>query len=770
MSTHKAIDRICIFAVVLCMVLSLVLMNGEAIGIKSVSRTMGYETTLFDTSLVHTIDIEMEDWETFLSTAESEEYSSCNVTIDGEQYNNVGIRGKGNTSLSTVSTMDSDRYSFKIEFDQYDSSISYHGLDKLSLNNIIQDTTYMKDYLTYRMMAEFGVDVPLCSFVFITVNGEDWGLYLAVEGVEDSFLQRNYGSDYGELYKPDSMSFGGGRGNGQDFDMSEFAGEENWNQADGMMPGFNRGQAAENTEEASSAMEESADAVESAQQPAQAPEMTGEITMPEGFDPTAMGEGSGEMAMPEGFDPTAMGEGNGEMTMPQGTDPAAMGSGGMTAPEATETVPEESGNIGDEGDVQTEASEESEETEPIGKEGNQMPQGDFSRENIENMGNMGGMSGMGSEDVKLQYIDDDPDSYSNIFSNAKTDITEEDQQRLIEALQALGEQRDLESTVNIDEVIRYFVVHNFVCNGDSYTGSMIHNYYLYEEDGQLSMIPWDYNLAFGTFQSSDATDTVNSPIDSPVSGGTTEDRPMVDWIFSSEDYTELYHQYFAEFLEEVDIQGIIDEAYGLIAEYVERDPTKFYSYEEFETGVETLKAFCTLRSQSVAAQLAGTIPSTSDGQSEDSTNFVDASAINISDMGTMNMGGSGGMGGNMAAMPGMGGETAVDAPEETRADTASEGTQWQTQGQEMQMPETITRPEGMNFENMEAIPEGMDVSSMDVSELELPEGMDASMIEFPGGTETQGSSTVQQSEIILLALCGGILLLGILIAAKYRHH
>ena len=34
-------------------------------------------------------------------------------------------------------------------------------------------------------------------------------------------------------------------------------------------------------------------------------------------------------------------------------------------------------------------------------------------------------------------------------------------------------------------MIRYFVVHNFVCNFDSYTGSMIHNYYLYEEDGQL---------------------------------------------------------------------------------------------------------------------------------------------------------------------------------------------------------------------------------------------------------------------------------------------
>ena len=68
----------------------------------------------------------------------------------------------------------------------------------------------MKDYLTYQMMDQFGVAAPLCSYVYIRVNGEDWGLYLAVEGIEEAFLRRNYGSDYGELYKPDPMNFGGG--------------------------------------------------------------------------------------------------------------------------------------------------------------------------------------------------------------------------------------------------------------------------------------------------------------------------------------------------------------------------------------------------------------------------------------------------------------------------------------------------------------------------------------------------------------------------------
>lgn len=126
-----------------------------------------------------------------------------------------------------MSSYGNNRYSFKIEFDHYDSTKSYHGLDKLCLNNIVQDNTYMKDYICYLMMNEFGADSPLCSFVYITVNGEDWGLYLAVEGIEDSFLQRNYGNDYGELYKPDSQSMVGGRGNDGNFQMDEFAANAN---------------------------------------------------------------------------------------------------------------------------------------------------------------------------------------------------------------------------------------------------------------------------------------------------------------------------------------------------------------------------------------------------------------------------------------------------------------------------------------------------------------------------------------------------------------
>lgn len=135
---------------------------------------------------------------------------------------------------------------------------------------------------------------------------------------------------------------------------------------------------------------------------------------------------------------------------------------------------------------------------------------------------------------------------------------------------------------------------------------------------------------------------VNYPIDTPVSGGTVDSRPMLAWIFVDESYTELYHTYFdtfiSEYFESGYFENLITETENLIASYVEQDPTKFCTYEEFETGVDTLKSFCLLRAESIRGQLDGTIPSTSDGQQEDYSALVDASSISLTDMGSMGHG------------------------------------------------------------------------------------------------------------------------------------
>lgn len=338
-------------------------------------------------------------------------------------------------------------------------------------------------------------------------------------------------------------------------------------------------------------------------------------------------------------------------------------------------------------------------------------------------GEKGGMDGKGSDDVKLKYIDDAFESYSNIFDNAKTDITDADKTRLIESLKALSNGENIESVVDVEQVIKNFVVHIFVVNGDSYTGNMIHNYYLYEKDGVMSMLPWDYNLAFGTFQSSDATSAVNSAIDSPVSGGDISDRPMIAWIFENEEYTNLYHEYFSQFISEYFDSGKfekeIDAVTEMISPYVEKDPTKFCDYDSFVLGASTLKKFCMLRAESVNGQLCGTISSSNSQGSLSS--MVDASGINISDMGTMSMGGRGGM---------PGGERPQKNPDQTKPETTKPA-------EESPKPsETTTVP---NTEVQTTQPQPPEMNG-DFSEFngELPPNFNGQMPELPEGFSPPG--------------------------------
>lgn len=637
MSTSKHIDKICIAAVCLMLVLTILFMNGGSLGLATIANAMKYESTLFDTSYVHKIDIVMDDWDSFIENCENEEYASCTVVIDGNQHKNTAIRAKGNTSLSSVRSLGSQRYSFKLEFDHYEEGKSCDGLDKLCLNNLIQDNTMMKDYIAYTLMNDFGVDSPLCSFAYITVNGEEWGLYLAVEGVEDSFLQRNYGSDTGELYKPDSMSFGGGRGNGKDFDIGD----------------FDFGDRSEDS-------------------------VTSDETQPD------MGEFSGFGQMPQNFDASNLPQdGNFQPdNVPQGSD-FQQGS---------------------------------------------MPPSDY-------FGGFGGF-GSGNSDVKLQYIDDDPDSYPNIFDSAKTDVSKADQKRLISALKNLSEYADLENTLDVNEVLRYFVVHSFLVNGDSYTGNMIHNYYLHEKDGQLSMIPWDYNLAFGTFMGGNASGSVNDDIDEALS-----DRPMQAWIFSDEAYTEQYHALYAEFIEEWFTNGklekLIADTAQMLRPYVEKDPTKFCTTEEFDAGVDVMQQFVALRAESVSRQLAGV------------TTAVETGDLNLSAMGSM----GGGMGGN----PG-GGNMPQGGNRPSRNETDSSNA------------DRPTMPSGMDAQGENAPIGNFDPSSFAPGDNQ-PGSRPAGNAFTPGdGTSFESpSGTSGLSQWGLIGISAATLVIGLLITLKKKY-
>ena len=576
MTNHKNIDRICAIIAVATILIGFVFSYyGNAIGVTAGTADLSYVTKLFDDSSVHTIDIKItaENWNSLQENATNEEYELCDVTVDGETLDNVAIRPKGNSSLSSVASSDSERYSFKIEFDKYNDGLSYHGLDKLNLNNIISDNTYLKDYLSYDMMAYMGVDAPLTSFVKVSVNGEYFGLYLAVEGVEEAFVSRNYGTDEGTLYKPDSMEMGGDGEMGGDREIPDMAN----------MPTMPQG--TDTSQTSDTTQTDTTQTADAKQNPGQGQAPTGS-------------------------------------QMPSGGQPPDLNQTGDTA-QTTEDATDQTQN------------------------NSQMP-------DISQMGNLFEASG---DDVALVYSDDELSSYENIWEGAIFDVTTSDKERLIDSIKQLNEGENLEEVVDVEEVLKYFVVHNFVDNYDSYTGSMKHNYYLREEDGQMSIVAWDYNLAFSNFMggvggenttttatnTDEATTLVNYPIDTPVSGTTMAERPLLNELLSNETYLAQYHQYFEEFIAGYFESGrcteTIDKAVALISADVKEDPTAFCTYDEYQEGVDVLKQFCVLRAESISGQLDGTIPATTTAQTEQSSTLINASTLNVSAMGSNTMGG-----------------------------------------------------------------------------------------------------------------------------------
>lgn len=149
------------------------------------------------------IDIAKEDYADLIENAMDETTYMVDITYNGVELTSVGMRAKGNSSLKSVANSDSDRYSYKIDFDEYIDEQSLFGLTKINLNNLFSDPSMMAEYLSYEMLSSLDADASRTTYVNLSINGELKGLYLAVEQVNEEFLIDHYGHADGVLYKPD---------------------------------------------------------------------------------------------------------------------------------------------------------------------------------------------------------------------------------------------------------------------------------------------------------------------------------------------------------------------------------------------------------------------------------------------------------------------------------------------------------------------------------------------------------------------------------------
>ena len=180
-------------------------------------------------------------------------------------------------------------------------------------------------------------------------------------------------------------------------------------------------------------------------------------------------------------------------------------------------------------------------------------------------------------------------------------------------------------------------------NWDSYVGHTGHNYFLYEEDGILSILPWDYNLAFGTYALGmsepvrDASLLINWPFQTPAEGEIMQNRPLYHQLMQVEEYFADYRGYMEElvsgYFESGRFEKLLEQTEEMIAPYVKKDPTAYCSYADFEKAADTLERVCLLRAESIRGQIEGEIPATIRLRQENPGAGVDASSVNLEDLG-----------------------------------------------------------------------------------------------------------------------------------------
>jgi hypothetical protein len=158
---------------------------------------------LFEADAIPTFNITLSDQSIGDLNAEPKAYvvGGLEVHQKGEvtALGSIGVRLKGN--YGSFRTLD-EKAAFLLKFDAFTKDQTLYGLEKLALNNMVQDASMIHERLAYTLFLGVGAPAPRSAYARVTVNGQLYGLYAAVEVVDNPlFLGAWFGGDKGALYE-----------------------------------------------------------------------------------------------------------------------------------------------------------------------------------------------------------------------------------------------------------------------------------------------------------------------------------------------------------------------------------------------------------------------------------------------------------------------------------------------------------------------------------------------------------------------------------------
>jgi hypothetical protein len=149
---------------------------------------------LYTTDAILAFDLEIDDEALVALDTAPRDDAHATFGFREESYE-VALHLKGSESGSFRPL--SGKPSFKIDFHEWDPDATFHGVRRLTLNNMVQDPSMSAEHAAYRLLSELDVPGPRHGYATVTLNGEAHGLFGIVETMDEQFVNRTWPDDDG---------------------------------------------------------------------------------------------------------------------------------------------------------------------------------------------------------------------------------------------------------------------------------------------------------------------------------------------------------------------------------------------------------------------------------------------------------------------------------------------------------------------------------------------------------------------------------------------
>jgi spore coat protein CotH len=175
-------------------------------GVEGVPGVDEPEVVLFaeDEIPLFEIEVSRDNWEELKrQTMTDQWYVEADFVHDGQRWESIGIRTKGENSFRPIE----DKASLKLKFDFIDSDQEFHGLHEVTLQAMNEDYSMMHERVAYKLYREAGVPAARTQHAQVVINGESYGLYTNLETVDKRMMRQWFEDDDGPLFEVWDVDF-----------------------------------------------------------------------------------------------------------------------------------------------------------------------------------------------------------------------------------------------------------------------------------------------------------------------------------------------------------------------------------------------------------------------------------------------------------------------------------------------------------------------------------------------------------------------------------